>query len=169
MSKYLAINDVNGSPEERNAITASTGAPDGLKIVATNASGRFDESLMPLGVGADAQSATASEAIGAAKLVNFHEGAGGILSIRLADASNGREAQAFTKSAIANGAVGLVFMEGQIEGLTGLAIATRYYLGLAGNVTDIPPTTSGHILQHIGNTLVADELNFEPDRPITRA
>lgn len=160
---------VSGLPTEVEAKTASAGAGDAGKIVALNSSGVIDATMMPPGIGADAKTFTASEAIAAGDIVHIHDSSGA--KVRKADATtSGKPAVGFAQSAIANGASGTVTFEGVLTGLSGLTIGAAYYLGTtAGTITATPPTGSGNIVQKIGTAISATELSFEPGDVYVRA
>lgn len=119
-------------------LAVSAGAVDAGKIPALDSAGRLDASMMPLGVGASTTQATASEAIGPGKFVNFWDN-GGTFAMRLADNSNGRQADGYVTEAVAGSAVGAAYpLDGANAQLTGLTIGARYWLGTAGGVTATP-------------------------------
>ena len=129
---------VNGVTRQLLGLAVSAGSADAGKIVALGADGRLDNSLMPVGIGANTISATASEAIGAGKFVNFHA-VGGAINVRLADNSNGRQADGYVKDSVSNAATATVYpLDGVNSALTGLVVGTRYYLGTAGGVIAAP-------------------------------
>lgn len=168
--KFLSV-DTNGTVKETAPITTSSGVSDANKIVSTGADGRFDISVMPLGIGADTKVAIASEALSAGNYVNLYDNAGTI-NVRKADASGGiaKKADGFVIAAVAQGANATVYFDGTITGLSGLTIGATYFLSAtAGAGTATAPTTSGHILQSIGKALSATELTFEAGDPIIRA
>ena len=96
---------VAGKTKQIFAIATSAGAADAGKIPALDSTGRIDMSMMPLGLGANTTQATASEAIGAGKFINYWSNAG-VFSMRLADNSNGRQADGYVTAAVTSGAVG---------------------------------------------------------------
>jgi len=175
-------------------IAASAGAADGEKVPSTNASGVLDPSLlnaaatgankipildgagkldpstMPTGIGQDAQSCPASEALAAGAYVNIWFDAGTVKA-RNADASaEGKEAHGFVTAAVASGATATVFKEGANTGLSGLTPGARLYLGTTpGTATPTAPSTSGNVVQWIGNAATATSADFEPGDPITVA
>jgi len=129
---------VAGKTKQIFAIATSAGAADAGKIPALDSAGRLDNSMMPAGIGANTAQATASEAIGAGKFVNFWDNAG-TFSMRLADNSNGRQADGYVTAAVSSAAVGAVYpLDGTNASLTGLTVGARYYLGTAGGVTETP-------------------------------
>ncbi len=154
---------VAGKTKQIFALVTSAGAADAGKIPALGDDGRLHSSMMPLGIGASTVQATASEAIGAGKFVNFHDNAG-TFSMRLADNSNGRQADGYVIEAVLNAAIGTVYpLDGTNAELTGLTVGTRYYLGTAGGVTDTPldETDAGNankVSQYLGVALSATEL-----------
>lgn len=160
---------VSGVLTEVEAKIASAGAADSGKIVALDAAGKIDATMMPAGIGADTKSLTASEAISAGDIVNIHDSTGA--KARKADAtSSGKHAVGFAPSAIANGASGTVQFEGTISGLSGLTIGATYYLSTtAGGITTTAPTGAGQIVQKVGVAISATELSFEPGTVIQRA
>ena len=129
---------VAGKTKQIFAIATSAGAADAGKIPALDSTGRIDTSMMPVGIGANTTQATASEAIGAGKFINYW-GNAGVFSMRLADNSNGRQADGYVTAAVASGAVGTGYpLDGTNAQLTGLTVGTRYWLGTAGGVTPTP-------------------------------
>lgn len=160
---------VSGVLTEVEAKTASAGAGDAGKIVALDAGGKIDSTMMPSGVGSDAKSMTASEAISAGDIVNVHDSSGA--KVRKADATtSAKSAVGFAPSAIANGASGTINFEGTITGLSGLTIGATYYLATtAGTITATPPTGSGNAVQKVGVAISATELSFEPGTIVVRA
>lgn len=160
---------VSGILTEVEAKIASAGAGDAGKIVALDAGGKIDSTMMPSGIGADAKSMTASEAISAGDIVNVHDSTGA--KVRKADATtSSKSAVGFAPSAIASSATGTIQFEGTITGLSGLTIGATYYLATtAGGITATPPTGSGQIVQKVGVALSATELSFEPGTIVVRA
>lgn len=159
MTDYLKM--TNGRPTLTAATATSAGAGDAGKMVKLDGAGRLDETMMPVGIGADAKSMTAAENIAARDLVNVN-GSG---EIRKADASNDRPANGFTLAAISSTASGTVYFEGTISGLSGLTPGARYFLSdsVAGSITATAVAAgAGKISQEVGVALSATELSFEP-------
>ena len=159
---------VAGKTKQIFATATSAGAADAGKIPALDSTGRIDTSMMPLGLGANTTQATASEAIGAGKFINFWDNAG-VFSMRLADNSNGRHADGFVLEAVAEAATATVYpLDGTNAELTGLTIGARYWLGTAGSVTATPldETDAGNankISQYLGVAKSATELVTDDD------
>jgi hypothetical protein len=163
--KYLTL--VNGVKTLVSALVVSSGAGDEGKIVALDASGKLDNSVMPVGIGADTKSLTASEALSAGNIVNVWNSSGE--KARKADASTtGKEGVGFILSSVSSSAAATVYFEGTITGLSSLVPGTRYYLDAAtpGLITATAPSGSGQIVQYIGTAISTTELSFEPSEPI---
>jgi hypothetical protein len=158
-NKYISL--VSGELTEVEAIDTSAGAADVGKIPALDSAGRLDLSFMPVGVGPDSATMTASENIAAGDYINIHDSTGA--KIRKADNSNGRPAHGFVKDAILSAASGLVYFEGINDDQSGLTIGGRCYLGTGGAVTQTAPTFAGGatISQFLGVAISATEINTE--------
>lgn len=177
------------------AIMTSAGVADAEKVVATNASGVLDDTLlnaatsgnsvvvktkadgtldpavMPTGIGADVKNMLASETLAANDLVNVWAD-GGVEKARKADATaEGKEATGFVKEAVTSGATAAVYFEGRISGLTGLTPGARQYLSASspGAATATAPTGAGNVSQWVGDAVSPTEIDFEKGDPITVA
>lgn len=165
---------VNNMPTEVEAITTSAGAGDAGKIPALGSDGRFDESFMPTGIGADVKVAEASESLAAGDFVNIWNDSG-TEKVRKADASAssaGKRATGFVLDNVTSGADATVYFEGQNTALTGLTPGTTYVLSNStpGGVLALAsaPTTAGHILQVLGDAVSATSISTEIGNPIVR-
>lgn len=164
--KFISL--VAGVKQLIEAITASAGAGDTGKIPALDASGRLDQSFMPVGIGADLKNIVASEVLATNDLVNIWDDAG-TPKARKADASAvGKEAVGFVKAGVALGAQASVYFEGTMTGLTGLTPGARYYVSptAAGQATATAPTASGQVVQYVGRAISTTEISFEHDDAI---
>lgn len=154
---------VAGRTKQILGIQVSTGAADGGKIAALDDSGRFDISMMPVGVGQSTTNATASEALAAGDFVNLY-GNAGTWSVRKADNSNNRPADGFVLAAVANAATATVYpLDSPNTARSGLAVGADYWLGIAGAVTNTPldetvAGNAGKISQYLGKAKSATEL-----------
>lgn len=167
--KYLYNNA--GTITEKASIQTSAGAGDAGKIPALDSAGKFDSSMMPVGVGEDLKSITASENLAAGDFVNVWNDVGTV-KVRKADASTtGKEANGFVLSAVALGNSGTVYFEGTNTQLTGLTGGSMYFLSATtpGGVTATAPSTAGQIVQKLGRALSTTEINFEASDPIALA
>ncbi|MEE3507727.1 hypothetical protein QN399_15935 [Pseudomonas sp. 10C3] len=152
---------VAGRTKQIFGIQTSAGAADAGKIPALDATGKIDTSMMPTGIGANSVSVPASEAIGAGKFVNLWSNAG-VLSMRLADNSNGRPAHGYVNTAVASAGTGTAYRLNTVNaGLTGLVAGGDYWLGLAGGVLTAaldPVADTGKLDQYLGLAKSATEL-----------
>lgn len=167
--KYIRNNA--GQLEEQAATVTSAGAGDAGKIVGLDATGRLDNTMMPVGIGADIKTVLASENLAAGDLVNLWTDSGAI-KVRKADAStSGKEAVGFVLAAVTSGNNATVYFDGTITGLTGLTPGTKYYLSAStpGGEVTTAPTTSGNVVQEVGYALSATELTFEPQSSVKLA
>ncbi|MBX9754640.1 MAG: hypothetical protein K2X80_07795 [Pseudomonadaceae bacterium] len=159
---------VAGKTKQLLAVIVSVGVGDAGKIVGLGSDGRLDASVMPVGIGAQTTQAVASEALGAGKYVQYHNNAG-VFSARLADNSNGRQADGFVLAAVASAATATVYpLDGTNAQQAGLTIGSRYWLGTAGGVTDTPldetnVANANKISQYLGIAKSVTELVTDDD------
>lgn len=148
-------------------VQSSAGAANAGDIVSLDESGRIDNSMMPVGIGADTKALPASEALAAGDKINIWSDAG-VARMRKADATSpGKQADGFVIAAVSSGATGTAYFEGTNTQLSGLTPGAAYYLSTtAGGVTTTPPSTTGQVVQYLGKALSATELSFEPAQPI---
>jgi hypothetical protein len=167
--KFLSL--VGGRIKELAGLVVSAGAGSDGALVALDASGKLDASVMPSGIGANTVSAIASENLAAGDAVNIYDNAG-TATVRKADATvEGKEANGFVQSAFSSSAAATVYTSGNvITGLTGLTAGTRMFLHTtAGALTATPPSASGNVVQLVGIAASATTVMFEPEEPITLA
>ena len=166
--KYLAR--VNGVTKRETPVVVSAGAADAGKILAVGDDGRIDETVLPLGIGAQITIAPASESLDAGNFVNLYADSG-VMKARKADNSNGRQADGYVKDAVANAAAATVFpLDTTNTALTGLTPGARYWLGTAGGVivAALDPAdtaNTGKLCQELGvaksaTELVTDDLGY---------
>lgn len=153
-----------------NSKTSSAGAGDSGKVVALDSAGRIDSTMMPVGIGADTASITASEALAAGDFVNVYNVAG-TANIRKADGSTaGKEAHGFVLAAVASAASGTVYFEGTNTQCTGLTPGVQFLSGTTpGKCTDTAATGSGKVVQIVGFAISATAVNFQSELPIVLA
>ncbi|NTV26670.1 MAG: hypothetical protein HGB01_10755 [Chlorobiaceae bacterium] len=165
--KFLSI--VNGVKTLLQAITSSAGAADAGKMVALDDAGRLDNSMMPVGIGADTKAIVASENLSAGDFVNVYNDSG-TPKVRKADATTaGKECNGFVLAAVTSGQNATVYFEGTNTQRTGLTIGTRYVLGTtAGGIVAkaSAPSATGNVQQEVGVAISATEISFEPSEPI---
>ena len=166
--KFLRM--LAGVIAELEALVTSAGAGDAGKIVGLDATGKLDQSLMPVGMGADTKLLPASENLSAGNKVNIWNDSG-TAKVRKADATvAGKEANGFVLAAVTLGNNATVYFDGTNTQLSGLTPGAVYYLDTtAGGITETPPSGSGNIVQRVGRALSATELTFESGEPVTLA
>ncbi len=159
--KYLSLN--NGRLQEVQATTVSAGAADEGKIVALDATGRIDQSMMPVGLGADTAIIVASEPLSAGDYVNVWNDAG-TPKARKADAStSGKEAVGFVLAAVTSGGNAIVYFEGRNTAVSGKTPGARQYLSATtpGATTETPPAGTGQVVQMLGVAVDATSIATE--------
>lgn len=163
MAKYLA--NSAGTITEVQPVASSAGAGDAGKIAQLDGTGRFDSSMMPVGLGADTASITASEALAAGDLVNVWNSTGA--KVRKADAStSGKEAHGFVLAAVSSSASATVYFEGSNTQVTGLTAGVQFLSTTPGQATATAPSGSGQVVQRVGFATAATALNFQSQPPI---
>jgi hypothetical protein len=170
MAKFLTRNATTGRTEEQSGVTTSAGAGDVGKIPQLDAAGKLDTSVMPSGIGAETESATASEALTAGNFVNIYDNVG-VKSVRRADATTaGKEANGFVLTSFASSATATIYTDGSNNQLTGLTPGVSYYLSNTPGGTILTPLTGvGQVHQKLGKASTATSLIFEHFEPITLA
>lgn len=154
---------VAGRTKQIFATIVSAGAADAGKVVGLGSDGRLDLSVIPVGIGPATNQAVASEVLEAGSFVNFFDD-DGVFSVRLADNSNGRQADGFVLEQVSSAATATVYpIDGVNASLTGLAVGSRYWLGTAGDVVDTPLSESdtgnaNRISQYLGVAKSTTEL-----------
>ena len=155
------IKDVAGTLSEQEALTASAGAGDAGKIPALDAAGRLDQSMMPVGIGADTASIVTSENLAAGDYVNVWNNTGAF-NVRKADASTaGKEAHGFVLAAVTAPAAATVYFEGPNTQVSGQTPGKVFLSTTPGLGTATAPSASGNVVQQIGVATSATVVNFE--------
>lgn len=159
---------VNGIVTFVAAIQSSAGAGDSGKIPALDAAGKLDASMMPVGVAAETDTFTASEALSAGDFVNKFASTGA--KVRKADASTaGKEAHGFVLAAVSNGASATVYRISQLNNQkTGMTPGAKQYLSTTtpGGTQEVIPSTDGQVIQCLGIARSATEVEFFPSDPL---
>jgi hypothetical protein len=165
--RYIAM--ISGLLQQVAATITSAGAGDDGKLVALDATGRLDTSVMPTGVGADTASITASEALAANDVVNIWNSTGA--KARKADwSAAGKEGHGFVLASVLNGAQATVYFEGTNAGLTGLTPGVQYGdPANPGKTTATPPSTAGQVVQRVGFATATTSFNFQSEVPVLLA
>jgi hypothetical protein len=183
--KFLVLSA--GRKAEEAAIATSGGATDEGKIPALNASGVLDDSItnasatsvagklakldgtgklssdmMPVGIGADTLTVTASENLSAGNWVNIWNDTGTVKARKADATTSGKEADGFVLAAATSGTDALVYFEGSNTQRTGLTPGARYYLNTtAGGEVATAPSASGNVVQYLGRAVSATQIVFE--------
>jgi len=134
-------------------------------IACLGADGRFSETVMPSGWGANTSTATTYEALGAYKLVGYNSSG----LARLADATNAYPCRGFTKAAFSASTAATIYKDGTLTGFTGLTPDSPVYLSTSGGITQDVSTieaTSGAISQEIGWASSATTIEFNLQEPV---
>lgn len=164
--KFLRL--VNGVLTEIFGVQASAGAGNAGDLVSLDDSGRIDNSMMPVGIGADTSTISASETLAAGDWVNVWNNSGA--KVRKADATTaGKEAHGFVLSAVTSGNPATVYFEGtntQVSGQTPGPVFLQTTAGVGGPTV---PSASGNVVQQIGVAVSATAVNFERGAPVTLA
>ena len=164
--KFLRL--VNGVLTEIFGVQSSAGAANAGDLVALDDTGRLDNSLMPVGIGADTTVIPASETLAAGDWVNVWNSTGA--KVRKADATTaGKEVHGFVLAAVASGANATVYFEGTNTQVTGQVPGPVYLQTVAGQGGAAVPTASGNVVQRIGTAVSATSVNFEGGPAVTLA
>ena len=164
--KFLRL--VNGVLTEILGVQTSAGAGNAGDLVSLDDTGRINNSMMPVGIGADTSTITASETLAAGDWVNVWNNSGA--KVRKADATTaGKEAHGFVMSAVTSGNPATVYFEGTNTQVTGQTPGPVYLQTTAGAGGTTIPSASGNVVQQIGVAVSATAVNFERGTPVTLA
>lgn len=164
--KFLRL--VNGVLTEIFGVQTSAGAGNAGDLVSLDDSGRIDNSMMPVGIGADTATITASETLAAGDWVNVWNDSGA--KVRKADATTaGKEVHGFVLAAVTSGNPATVYFEGTNTQVTGQTPGPVYLQTTAGTGGATTPSASGNVVQQIGVAVSATAVNFERGMPIVLA
>ncbi len=164
--KFLRL--VNNLVTEVLGIQTSAGAANAGDIVALDDSGRIDNSMMPVGIGADTAVIAASEALAAGDWVNVWNSTGA--KVRKADATtSGKEAHGFVLAAVTSGANATVYFEGTNTQVTAQTPGPVFLQTTAGTGGATAPSASGNVVQRLGVAVSTTAVNFEGGMPVVLA
>lgn len=163
------IKNSTGTLTEQAAVQTSAGAGNAGNIPALDSTGRLDNSMMPVGIGADTAVITASEALAAGDFVNVWNSTGA--KVRKADAStSGKEAHGYVLAAVSNAAAATVYFEGSNTQVTGATPGVVYLSATTpGGFTSTAPSATGQTVQRIGFATSATVINMQSNVPIVLA
>jgi len=158
-----------GLLKEKEAIVTSSGGTSGGSVIALDATGKLDQSVLPPGIGADTAEVEAGEDLSAGDIINIYDDAG-TPKVRKADAtSSGKEAHGFVLDAVTSGANATVYFEGTNNQLSGLTAGVLFLSTTAGATASTAPSGSGNVVQRLGVANSATAMNFEATQPIVLA
>lgn len=164
--KFLRL--VNGVLTEIFGVQTSAGAGNAGDLVSLDDSGRIDNSMMPVGIGADTAVIPASEALAAGDWVNVWNSTGA--RVRKADATTaGKEAHGFVLAAVTSGNPATVYFEGTNTQVSGQTPGPVFLQTTAGAGGPTVPSASGNVVQQIGVAVSATAVSFERSVPVTLA
>ena len=164
--KFLRF--VGNAITEVFGVQSSAGAANAGDIPALDDSGRLDQSMMPVGIGADTAVIAASEALAAGDWVNVWNSTGA--KVRKADATvAGKEAHGFVLAAVASGANATVYFEGTNTQVSGQTPGPVFLQTTAGTAGATAPSAAGNIVQRLGVAISATSVNFEGGVPVVLA
>jgi hypothetical protein len=160
-NKYIAL--VLGKLKQIEALVVSAGAGDAGKIIALDANGKLDNSVLPTGMGAETTAVLTSEILAAGDWVNVYDNAG-TPNVRKADASDpAKYCNGFVLAGFGSAVLATVYTEGINNQVSGMDAGTVYLSAASpGDGDNTPPAGSGDIVQIIGEALSATEVSFEP-------
>ena len=166
-NKYLK--NSSGTITEQEASQSSAGAGDAGKIVALDATGKIDSTMMPTGIGADTALISASENLTAGDFVNIYNSSGA--KCRKADAStSGKEAHGFVLSGVTSGNNATVYFEGSNTQVTGQTPGVVFLsASVPGAATSTAPSAAGNVVQRIGFATGTTAINFQCQVPVVLA
>lgn len=152
-----------------NSVDESAGAGDAGKLVALDGAGKLDVTMMPAGFGDDAVIVVTSEALAAGDLVNIWNDSG-TAKARKADATTaGKEAHGFVLASVLSGGNATVYFEGQNSAVSGQTAGAVFLSTTAGLATSTAPSSSGNVVQRVGFATSATAINFQSNDPIVLA
>ena len=156
-----------GVQSEYAGKATSAGAGDSGEFIIADASGKLDPTFLPNGIGADAITATAGEALVAGDFVYVLA----IGTVMKADATTyAKRAMGYVIAAVANAGTATVYFDESNSALSGLIPGTKYFLSAtAGLTTATAPTTSGQFVQALGIATSPTSLHVNIQEPIQRA
>lgn len=159
---------IGGVMTEVLGIQTSAGAANAGDFPVLDESGRLDNSMMPVGIGADTAQIAASEALAAGDFVNIHNSTGA--KVRKADATTaGKEAHGFVLAAVTSGANATVYFEGTNTQVTGQTPGNAFLQTTAGTAGATVPSAAGNVVQQLGVATSATSINFERGTPVVLA
>lgn len=163
-NKY--IKNASGTLTEEAALQASAGAADAGKIIALDAAGLIDPSMIPAG---SVPVIIASEALAAGDFINVFDNAG-TPNVRRANATTaGKEAHGYVLAAVLLGGNAAVYFSGENSAVAGATGGVVYLSTTPGGFTSTAPSASGNVVQRLGVATSATSINVETAEPVVLA
>ena len=160
MAAKKFLRNVAGRISEIVGTIISAGAGNDGDIVALDATGKLDVTVLPVGVGPDVKIHPSSESLTAGNWVNIWNDAG-TLKVRKADATaTGKEADGFVLANVTSPADATVYFGGINTALSSLTLGSHYWLSTTPGlgVVTTPPSGVGNVVQYLGKAISVTEL-----------
>jgi hypothetical protein len=138
MAKPLVL-AADGTLQETQPITSSTGSGDATKLAQLDVNGKWDMSLMPTGIGADTQSMVTSDTLVAGDFVNIYNNLGTRNCRKAIATDNTKPAHGFVLSGYNASDTAIVY----VRGLNSLVPVGSYVAANVGSNAFLSPSTSG--------------------------
>lgn len=166
MPKYLKIGSIGRTVEEATVVIG--GAESANKVPELDASGVFDASMMPSGIGSDTSVVSASENLAQNDLVNIWNSSSTIKARKADAGTNKYEVHGYVKAAVTSGNNATVYRDGDCSGTFVAADAGKLVFAsdTAGGHTLTPVTGSGKLHQVVGHVVSLTAFDFEVEPPI---
>lgn len=166
--KYIALDTTTGRLRQVSATDQSTGAAQAGDVVALDATGKLDPSLLPSGVGGGGQvvAINTTEALTAGDWVNIFNSSGQKACRKALAQDATKPAHGYVLESYGSGVLANVYIGGVNSkiALTGFAVAdigARAFLSptTSGGTTKTMPQTAGQLVQAVGSVIDVDANN----------
>ena len=164
--KVIQISSTGAQSEYAGKAT-SAGAGDAGEFIILGSDGKLDATVLPNGVGADANTLVAGEALAAGDFVYVLAGG----TVMKADATTfAKRAMGYVIASVLNAGNATVFYDDSNSVLSALTPGANYYLSATpGLATATAPTTAGQFVQELGFASNATSLHVSIKTPVLRA
>lgn len=158
LQTFFAPDPTTNLPKQTNPVQSSSGAPSAGAIVALNASGDIDPTMLPPDSTMPTLSIPTSENLAAGAMVNLYNNAT-VLTARNANATDAtKPAIGYVLAATTSPANATVYFIGNTNnGVSGLTIGGAVFLSAStpGGVTNTAPSATGNLVQRVGNAALS--------------
>lgn len=164
------LQNVNGTATEVRGVQTGGSGNAGDIVALDDTTGLLDITMMPVGIGPDTATITASEAITAGSFVNVWNNSG-VFNVRNADATNtGKRADGFVLASVSLSGAALVYFGGTNNALTGLTPGEIWLsVTTPGGVQGTAPTGAPQLVQRLGVATSSTTANIVIVNPIVTA